>query len=65
VLRKLAVELGGDESQWSAVDQQVKWGLTQQKKITHQNMFKTMVMNKTAAIEEKLLSFATCRPRLS
>ncbi|HEX4053288.1 MAG TPA: hypothetical protein VHX86_03395 [Tepidisphaeraceae bacterium] len=56
-LRELALESGGTEEKWTAIEQQVSWRLTRQKRIVHQNHFKTMAMNKTAAIEEGLLTF--------
>ena len=57
LLEELAIEFGGQATQWKAVRQQLRWGLTRQVQIVHQNHFKIMVMNKTAALEEGFLTY--------
>jgi hypothetical protein len=56
LLRDLAVEFGGEAEQWEAVWQQFKWGVTRQGPVVHPNMFRTMVLNKAAALQVGFLT---------
>ncbi|MEA2711564.1 MAG: hypothetical protein QOF78_4165 [Phycisphaerales bacterium] len=55
-LRALAVEFGHDAPKWEAVRQQVRFGITQQGVIRYTNHFRSLILNKAAALEEGFIA---------